>query len=281
MACKNEQPKISDIEIWRLGWRMVESSMNKDMELAELQFDSLLSSSGKMNANFLITGLETKHRLGKDHAIAEILARQDDDILRQICGSEFLANMNICKGFLEEKVKNKVLQTELIRMYVDDQAVRGNILSDIISKYELDVNKITQDEAVAVDERNRNRLKEIFKEVGFPNVELVGKDAMHGIFLIIQHSNNDEVWQKDQLTSIEQAVKSGDMDGQSYAYLYDRIKINAGEKQLYGTQFKSADLISKKAELAETQDVENLDMRRMEVGMMPIDMYKRFMLKDL
>ena len=34
-------------------------------------------------------------------------------------------------------------------------------------------------------------------------------------------------------------------------------------------------------ELAETEDLENLDKRRMEVGIMPIDMYKRFMLKAL
>ena len=50
------------------------------------------------------------------------------------------------------------------------------------------------------------------------------KDAMHGIFLMIQHSDGDKEWQKSQLSNIEKAVKEGDMDGQSYAYLYDRIK---------------------------------------------------------
>ena len=46
---------------------------------------------------------------------------------------------------------------------------------------------------------------------------MVGKDAMQGIFLIIQHSDGDPHWQKSQLGYIEQAVKNGDMDGQSYA----------------------------------------------------------------
>jgi hypothetical protein len=32
--------------------------------------------------------------------------------------------------------------------------------------------------------------------------------------------------------------------------------------------------------LADTEDVENLDRRRMEVGMMPIQMYKQFMLNN-
>jgi hypothetical protein len=71
------------------------------------------------------------------------------------------------------------------------------------------------------------------------------------------------------------------MDGQKYAYLYDRIKINSGEKQLYGTQFEKVDPINKTVELADTENIENLDNRRMKVGMMPIKMYKEYMLKNL
>ena len=132
-----------------------------------------------------------------------------------------------------------------------------------------------------VDEKNRNRLKEIIAEFGFPGKKMVGKEAMQGIFLIIQHSDGDKEWQKSQLKNIEEAVKNGDMDGQSYAYLYDRIKLNGGEKQLYGTQFVKVDPINKIVELADTEHPENLDKRRMEVGMMPIEMYKRFMLRNL
>ncbi|MFT6416991.1 MAG: hypothetical protein ACJARZ_002343 [Dokdonia sp.] len=68
------------------------------------------------------------------------------------------------------------------------------------------------------------------------------------------------------------------MDGQSYAYLSDRIRINNGDKQRYGTQFPKVDLIHKKVELADT---EHLDRHRREIGMMPIGMYKKFMLKNL
>ena len=280
IACKNERSEKSDTE-WRLGWRMADSAMDENFELADLQFDSLLDLSDQVDAYFLTIGLETKHRLDKHSVITNILANQDEETLRRVCQSELLADMNLCQALSEEEVRNKALQIELIKMCVDDQAVRGNIRSDLISKYELDVNQITQDEAVAVDQRNRSRLKEIFKEVGFPTVELVGKDAMHSIFLIIQHSDSDEAWQKDQLINIERAVEDGDMDSRSYAYLYDRIKVNAGEKQLYGTQIKNVDPASKEVELMETLDVENLDIRRRKAGMMPIEMYKKFATKDL
>ena len=109
----------------------------------------------------------------------------------------------------------------------------------------------------------------------------MGKDAMYGIFLMIQHSDADKEWQQSQLVNIEQAVKDGDMMGSNYAYLYDRIKVNSGQKQRYGTQFANVDPINRVVEIAETEDPENLDERRMAMGIMPIEMYKAFVLKNL
>lgn len=274
----------TDIEKWKLGWRIVNSSWDKNYQLGEQQFDSLLKMNGPIEAKFLVTGLEILSALEKNDKIVSILNRQDQQTLEAICNKELFTNklkdIQMCKSIMKyESVQNETLQMEIIKMYINDQSVRGNILSEIISKYKLDEYELTYADAVSVDKVNRDRLKAIIREFGFPTRELVGKDAMQGIFLIIQHSDGDTEWQKEQLTNIEKAVKQGDMDGQSYAYLYDRIKINSGEKQLYGTQFKSVDPVNGKVELADTEDVENLDRRRMEVGMMPIHMYEQLMLK--
>lgn len=282
VSCNNNlNPKTTDNELWKLGWRMIENSWEENNEISESQFDSLLNAKIKIDVKFLIIGLEVKNKLGKEKEIAQILNKQSQDVLKKICLKQFLQTREICKEFSMENIENEELQMELIKMYVEDQAARGNIMEDKILKYNLDRLQITQDDGVTVDERNRTRLKEIFEEYGFPNKEIVGKDAMYGIFLMIQHSDGDKEWQKTQLKNIEIAVKNGDMNGQSYAYLYDRIKINSGEKQLYGTQFSSVDPVNKTVELAGTEDIGNLDKRRMEIGMMPIEMYKRLMLKNL
>ena len=260
---------------------MIASSMEENYELANLQFDSLRNISKEIDRKYLVTGLEAKNKLGKLEEIIEILNAQNKDMMQEICTKQFLTKMKPCEGVSIEEVENKGLQIELIKMYVDDQAARDNLMQDIISKYNIDSTQITKNGGVLVDERNRNKLKEIFEEHGFPTRRLVGKDAMQGIFLMIQHSDGDREWQKSQLANIERAVKNGDLDGQTYAYLYDRIKVNSGEKQLYGTQFEKVDPINKTVELAETEEIENLDKRRMEIGMMPIEMYKAFMLKNL
>lgn len=281
--CKNnESEKLTDVEIWKLGWRLIGNTVEENYELASLQFDSLRNSTEIIDRKYLVSGLEAKIKLGNVDEVTEILNSQDKNMLQEICSKGFLSSYEICKEHSIEKVDNKELQLELINMYVDDQAARGNLMEDIISKYSIDSIETTQDGGILlVDERNRNRLKEIFSEYGFPTRQLVGKDAMEGIFLMIQHSDGDKEWQKSQLANIDIAVKKGNMDSESYAYLYDRIKINSGEKQLYGTQFAKVDPINRTVELAETEDLDNLDTRRMEIGMMPIEMYKEFMLKYL
>jgi len=281
-SCKqNREANISDIEKWKLGWRIIESSMDENLKQAEIQFDSLLSYTNKPDRKYLVTGLEVKSKLNKEEEVVEIISKQDRDMQKQLCLNEYLGNLDLCKGYSEEQVSNQELQIELIQMYVDDQACRGNIMDDIIDKFSVSRGQITQDACIVVDERNRTRLKEIFAKIGFPTRKLVGKDAMYGVFLMLQHSDGDKEWQKSQLPNIEKAVKKGDLQGQSYAYLYDRIKINSGEKQLYGSQFSNVDPVTKSVELAETEDLESLENRRREMGMMPIEMYKRLMLKNL
>ncbi len=290
MAVSCSEPKkktdLPDTKQWKLGWRMIASSeWNKDSQLAEKQFDSLLALSDNIDSKFLITGLQTLHELGKKEKLIAIVQDQDANALEEICRSDLftqeLEDVKVCEKIEPQEVQYPDLQMELIKMYVDDQAVRGNLMEVLIEKYDLNKDEITKEDGVAVDLKNRNKLKEIFQEYGFPTKEMFGKEAMHGVFLIIQHADGDKEWQKSQLSNIENAVKKGDMDGQSYAYLYDRIKINGGEKQLYGTQFSNVDPANKTVTLFETENMDSLDYRRMEVGIMPVEMYKEFILKNL
>ncbi len=276
--------RLSDTEKWKLGWRMVISSMEKDYELGERQFDSLLATKSRIDQKFMLTGLQILNIINAKEKFSLILKRVDNETLEFLCSKSLInkasTEFEYCKPFNYE-VTNPELQLELIKMYINDQIARGGNMDNVISKYKLSKEEAVKTaDAMSIDEENRNKLKGIFAKYGFPTKKMVGNDAMNGVFLMIQHSDNDKVWQKSQLPNIELAVKKGDMDGQSYAYLYDRIKINSGEKQLYGTQFSKVDPVNKMAELAATEDLENLDRRRMEIGMMPIETYRAFMLKS-
>ena len=282
-SCEHgKSQKMTDVEIWQLGWRMIGSSMDENFELANIQFDTILKNSKTIDSKYLITGLEVKKEIGKDEEIIEILSSQPIEMLQEICKKQVLSNFEICKKYSVEIVENEKLQLELIKMYVNDQYVRSNLMTDILQKYNLSKDQVIIDSnGINTDERNRERLKEIIDKYGFPTKKMVGKDAMNGVFFMIQHADGENAWQKSQLTNIKNAVKMGDLDSQSYAYLYDRIKINSGEKQLYGTQFANVDAVNNIVELDKTEDIDNLDKRRMEIGMMPIEMYKKLMLKNI
>lgn len=286
-SCKtiDQAEELSESDKWALGWRIIASNWNGDYQLGEMQFDSLLNGSKDIEPRFIMSGLEILAELDKKEKLIDILESQDQDMLQQICSKDLftkkLKNVEACTSIEKEKVGNPELQLELIKMYVDDPAVRSNIKDDLINKYGLDKSKVANGDQRTVDARNRKRLKEIFAEFGFPTKEMVGRDAMNGMFFTIQHADQDTEWQKSQLSHIEKAVKEGDLEGDRYAYLCDRIKKNSGEKQRYGTQFKNVDPEKGLAELAETEDIENLDKRRMEVGLMPIAMYKKVMLKNV
>ncbi|NNE29499.1 MAG: hypothetical protein HKN16_07670, partial [Saprospiraceae bacterium] len=69
-ACNNPQSSNpSDEDIWRLGWRLIESSMDENFETAEIQFDSLLNITDAIDYKFLVTGLEVKAELNKENEI--------------------------------------------------------------------------------------------------------------------------------------------------------------------------------------------------------------------
>jgi hypothetical protein len=205
----------------------------------------------------------------------------DEDVLERLCENPSLAEQPPCAELPPLPVTHPELQREMLQMYVVDQAVRGNLLEELIAQYELDTTGLSQTSPTVADAQHRDRLREIFAEYGFPNREMIGRRAMRGVFLIIQHADGDPDWQSEQLPAIERAVRNGDLDGQQFAYLYDRIQVNAGEPQRYGTQFIRVDAENRTLELATVAAPAYLDERRREIGLMPIEMYKRFMLRSI
>ncbi|SKB87103.1 DUF6624 domain-containing protein [Daejeonella lutea] len=274
--------ELSATDAWKLSWRMYMSKIEKNYELGERQFDSLRATKSRIDKKLMLTGLEIVNQRNDIAKVSEILKELDVETLEYLCGKNFIHKDSPdyvhCRSFNTE-VSHPELELDIIKMFVNDQMVRGANMESILNRYNLKKEAVVKGlDMPATDLENRTRLKEILSKHGFPTKKMVGAEAMNAIFLIIQHSDRDKSWQRSQLPNIELAVKNGDMDGQSYAYLYDRIKLGAGEKQLYGTQFTSLDPKTNQIELGPTEDPGNLDKRRMEVGMMPIDAYKRLAL---
>lgn len=83
---------------------------------------------------------------------------------------------------------------------------------------------------------HKNRIESMFNKYGFLGFDRVGKEGSNHFWLLVQHCDKYPDFQKAVLRSMNKHVKRGNASPNNYAFLYDRVKINAGEAQLFGTQ---------------------------------------------
>lgn len=122
-----------------------------------------------------------------------------------------------------------------------------------------------------VRDRNNARLCQILKEFGWPSSALVGKDGMGAVFYLIRNSRQADL-QLALLPAVIASVKQGDGEKRQVADLVDRIRVDAGMKQLFGTQARVANgfLV-----LPPIEDEAHVDDRRKQFGMQPLAEYLR------
>ncbi len=123
------------------------------------------------------------------------------------------------------------------------------------------------------DAKHTARMKEIVAKFGWPTVSMVSKDGATAAWLLVQHADADPRFQR-QCLKLMQNVAAGEVSPGNVAYLVDRVLVNEGKQQLYGTQFWSQD---GKMVPRPIEDRENLDKRRKEAGLGPFSVYEKHM----
>lgn len=264
--------------IWRLGWRMFLHTEQKQWALAEREFDTLYHWSTQLDRIFYVQGILVKGQLGKAADIQKILEECTETQRWAICESPALYSLPACSAYAHPPVTHPDLQQQLILCKVQDQYARGSIDHELMKKYGLDSTVFPTMGPAGVDAANRTVLQSILKTTGMPTKAMVGKTGMDAVFLIFQHADAEPEWQKEQLPLLKASAESGDFEPQNYAYLYDRVQLNAGQPQRYGTQFKRVDPVRKELELYDTEAPELLDERRRSVGLMPVSVYQALVL---
>ena len=171
--------------------------------------------------------------------------------------------------------QNPELATEINRLYELDQSVQ----TDMISAYQNGATKEKFDELDKIKNETFKKhiplLKEIIRKYGFPTFNLVGKESSNNFFAMVQHSDFDLKFQKACLKKIKKFVKTKQVNTANFAYLTDRVSINSGKPQIYGTQLdydKDGNALPKNL-----KDAENVNKRRSSVGLESIEEYLKKM----
>lgn len=182
-----------------------------------------------------------------------------------------------CKGIKSNQKKvefNQELADELSKMAEIDQLAAGNITPPKSYKHlSLEQWQSFQD---SVYSTHKIRLKEVFDKYGFVGYDLAGEKGSSNFWLMVQHSDHNPSFQKKVLRKMKIEVDKGNADSKIYALLVDRVKINSGQAQVYGTQveYKMNPCRAFPKNLA---DSGNVNKRREEVGLQPLEEYLNFM----
>ncbi|MGE7774442.1 DUF6624 domain-containing protein [Chitinophaga sp. NPDC101104] len=116
------------------------------------------------------------------------------------------------------------------------------------------------------------KLQMIFREFGYPGYDLVGKAGSQHYWNMVQHCDFDPDFQQRVLTAMEKEVKRKNADVQHFAYLTDRVALNTGRKQVYGTQV-TYNTDSCQAYPRPVADSSRLNARRAAAGLEPVENY--------
>lgn len=126
------------------------------------------------------------------------------------------------------------------------------------------------------DSLNYFLLKDIVKDHGFPNFDLVGQAGAHNFWLLIQHQDQHPQFQEEVLGKMKMEVDKGKASPTDYAYLIDRVKVNTGQQQIYGTQMQ-LNASETSYEPKNVIEPDKLNERRKSVGLSSIEEYIQMM----
>jgi len=114
-----------------------------------------------------------------------------------------------------------------------------------------------------MDDAHAVRLKEIIETLGWPSKKLVGAEASHGAWLLVQHA---DVEFQEHCLELMKDIPESENDPRQKAYLIDKINSRRAKRQIYGTQYqkKNDELV-----LYDVEDPDGLDKRRKKLGIPP------------
>lgn len=182
------------------------------------------------------------------------------------------ASVILALGCATTKHPDVSLKDELEAMYDTDQSHRSE-MHEVGKKYGHSSPEMMElwKKQQPIDEANIKRLVEFIETHGWPGRRLVGDKASTAAFLVLQHANY--TYQKRYLPLLRKAVADRELRADSLALLEDRVLMNEGKKQLYGSQLQTN--AKGVLEFYPIEDELNVDKRRQSVGLEPLAEYAK------
>lgn len=176
----------------------------------------------------------------------------------------------------QETIKSPRLASLLDSMVAVDQAVQQDIIkASTEGKPQKEMKRLYQIEFDTF-KRHQPILERVVKQSGFPGFKQVGEKGANNFWLLVQHCDNKPSFQKYVLDLMKQEVKRENADPYNYALLLDRVNVNTGKPQVYGTQVTYRE---RKAVPKGKINIEKVNKNRLSIGFDSLQDYLNSMTK--
>jgi hypothetical protein len=198
---------------------------------------------------------------------------QDMDMMSLFPDKRWLPLLQRVNGnkVVAEAGYNMPLVKQLDSIYRDDQSDRLK-LDSVNKKFgynskEMDALQYSMGQK---DSINVIKVKAILDNYGWLGANEVGRRGNLCLFIVIQHADQED--QKKYLPMMREAVKGGKAEPANLALLEDRVALEDGKKQIYGSQI-AMDTKTSKYYINPIEDESNVNNRRAAVGLEPLEYY--------
>jgi hypothetical protein len=167
-----------------------------------------------------------------------------------------------------QTLKLPTLRKEINLMTLNDQKLRYKR----VQTNDDSLLKIINEQIIQSDLNNLKKAKDIIMKYGWLTVSQIGKDGQNNLWLIVQHADQDVLFQQTVLLAMEKWKGTAEINPENYAFLYDKVKCNLNFKQLYGTQVIWTSNGGASGFRSITKE-DMVDERRKEMGLQPLQVY--------
>lgn len=209
-----------------------------------------------------------------------------EEVAKLLDSKKFFSDLYVNKAgaIVEMQIRRMTDQDRLLIVAIQEAFQQGDRPPFVMPEFSCDTVQVMlekmfeKDQAVrqkgsfdaSVDAENQSKLVSIIEKCGFPTRENSGKEGVDAAFFIIQHGPPS--MRKKYFPSLQQAVERGELKPGTLALMEDRMLLENGKLQKYGSQVRM-DHTTGKSELSPLEDPDNVDSRRAAVGLGPLSEY--------
>lgn len=170
---------------------------------------------------------------------------------------------------LSRKAEIREIQKRITTLWREDQSARGvyvALTTEDKTGADYWAYRLATAHATQIDETSKRYISEILKTYEWIDRKRFGKTVSNQAWLLVQHADDYPEFQENVLSRMELFLRKGHVQKENYAFLWDRVAVNTGRKQRYGTQ-PDWNCVDGKMQLQPLEDPSNVNKRRSDMGL--------------